>query len=223
LKKQVVVVGLGRFGSSVARELYQTGHDVLAIDLEESNVQELLGSVTYAVKADATNESVLAELGVSNFDVGIVGIGSDMQASIVVAVLLKSQGVPFIIARAANDVHGATMERVGVDKVVYPEQEMGRRLAHTEFNPGELDYMEIAPGTGISKLRPPGSIMRQTLEEAGLTGPRNRHGVAVLAMRRGRDVLLAPSKDEEIKPGDILIVAGKSEDLGKLSFSPNGR
>ena len=223
MKKQVVVVGLGRFGSSVARELYQTGHDVLAIDLEESNVQELLGSVTYAVKADATNESVLAELGVSNFDVGIVGIGSDMQASIVVAVLLKSQGVPFIIARAANDVHGATMERVGVDKVVYPEQEMGRRLAHTEFNPGELDYMEIAPGTAISKLRPPGSIMRQTLEEAGLTGPRNRHGVAVLAMRRGRDVLLAPSKDEEVKPGDILIVAGKSEELGKLSFSPNGR
>lgn len=223
MKKQVVVVGLGRFGTSVARELYQTGHDVLAIDLEESNVQELLGSVTYAVKADATNESVLAELGVSNFDVGIVGIGSDMQASIVVAVLLKSQGVPFIIARAATDVHGATMERVGVDKVVYPEQEMGRRLAHTEFNPGELDYMEIAPSIGISKLRPPGSIMKQTLEEAGLAGPRDKHGVSVMAMRRGRDVLLGPSKDEEIKPGDVLIVAGRNEQLGKLSLSPNGR
>ncbi len=218
MKKQVVVVGLGRFGTSVARELYQTGHDVLAIDLEEGNVNELLGSVTYAVKADATNESVLAELGVSNFDVGIVGIGSDMQASIVVAVLLKSQGVPFIIARAANDVHGATMERVGVDKVVYPEQEMGRRLAHTEFNPGELDYMEIAPSTGISKLRPSGSTMGQTLEEAGLAGPRDKHGVSVLAIRRGRDVLLAPSKDEEIKPGDVLIVAGTSEQLGKLGL-----
>ena len=115
------------------------------------------------------------------------------------------------------------MERVGVDKVVYPEQEMGRRLAHTEFNPGELDYMEIAPSTGISKLRPPSSIMKQTLEEAGLSGPRDRHGVAVLAMRRGRDVFLGPSKDEEIKPGDVLIVAGTSEQLGKLSLSPNGR
>ena len=145
MKKQVVVVGLGRFGSSVARELYQTGHDVLAIDLEERNVQEILGMVTYAVRADATNETLLADLGVSNFDVGIVAIGSDMQASIVVTVLLKGQGIPFIIARAISEVHGSTMERVGADKIVYPEQEMGRRLAHTEFNPGELDYMEIAP------------------------------------------------------------------------------
>ena len=223
MKKQVVVVGLGRFGSSVARELYQTGHDVLAIDLEESNVQELLGMVTYAVKADATNETVLEELGVSNFDVGLVGIGSDMQSSILVTVLLKSQGVPFIIARAANQLHGNTLERVGADKVVYPEQEMGRRLAHTEFNPGELDYMEIAPSTGISKMRPLGSMIRQTLEEAGLSGPREKYGVAVLAIRRSREVLLTPSKDEEIKPGDVLIVAGKNEELGKLNFAPNGK
>ena len=223
MKKQVVVVGLGRFGSSVARELYQTGHDVLAIDLEENNVQELLGLVTYAVKADATNETVLTELGVSNFDVGVVGIGTDMQASILVTVLLRSLGVPFIIARAANELHGNTLERIGVEKVVYPEQEMGRRLAHTEFNPGELDYMEVAPNTGISKMRPLGSMVRQTLEEAGLSGPRDKYGVAVLAIRRGREILLVPAKDEEIKPGDVLIVAGKNEQLGKLHFSTNGR
>ena len=217
MKKQVVVVGLGRFGSSVARELYQTGHDVLAIDLEERNVQEILGMVTYAVRADATNETLLADLGVSNFDVGIVAIGSDMQASIVVTVLLKGQGIPFIIARAISEVHGSTMERVGADKIVYPEQEMGRRLAHTEFNPGELDYMEIAPTTGISKLRPPASMLRRTLAESGLSGPTDKYGVAVLALRRGRDVLLAPSKDEELAPGDVLIVAGRNEELGKLN------
>lgn len=207
----------------MARELYQTGHDVLAIDLEEGNIQELLGMVTYAVKADATSETVLTELGVSNFDVGVVGIGSDMQASILVTVLLKGIGVPFVIARAATELHGNTLERIGADRVIYPEQEMGRRLAHTEFNPGELDYMELAPNTGISKIRPLGSMVRHTLEEAGLSGPRDKYGVAVLAIRRGRDVLLAPAKDEEIKPGDVLVVAGKNEQLGKLHFSSNGR
>ena len=126
MKKQVVVVGLGRFGSSVARELYEKGHDVLAIDTGETSVQELLGHVTYAVKADATNESVLEELAVSTFDVGVVAIGADMQSSILVTLLLKSIGVPFVIARAKNQLHGDTLERIGVDKVVYPAQEMGR-------------------------------------------------------------------------------------------------
>ena len=223
LKKQVVVVGLGRFGASVAKELYQSGHDVLAIDKEERETQELLGQVTYAVKADATNETVLDELGVSNFDVGVVGIGSDMQSSILVTVLLKALDVPFIIARAANDLHGNTLERIGADKVVYPEQEMGRRLAHTEFNPGELDYMEIAPTTGISKIRPSSRMVKQTLEDAGLSGSKDKYGVAVLAIRRGRDVLLVPAKDEEIKPGDVLIVAGRSEQLGKLNVFQNGK
>lgn len=223
LKKQVVVVGLGRFGSSVARELYQTGHDVLAIDLQETKIQELLGQVTYAVKADATNETVLAELGVSNFDVAVVAIGTDLQASILVTVLLKSLGVPFIVARAATELHGNTLERIGADKVVYPEQELGRRLAHVEFNPGELDYMEVAPNTGISKIRAAGSMVKQTLEEAGLSGHRDRYGVSVLAIRRGRDVVLMPAKDEEIKSGDILIVVGTNDQLGKLHLSADGK
>ena len=223
MKKQVVVVGLGRFGSSVAKELYQTGHDVLAIDLREDNIQELLGQVTYAVKADATSETVLKELGVSNFDVAVVAIGTDLQASILVTVLLKSLGVPFIVARAATELHGNTLERIGADKVVYPEQELGRRLAHVEFNPGELDYMEVAPNTGISKIRAAGSMVKQTLEEAGLSGHRDRYGVAVLAIRRGRDVVLMPAKDEEIKSGDILIVVGTNDQLGKLHLSSNGK
>ena len=100
---------------------------------------------------------------------------------------------------------------------------MGRRLAHVAFNPGELDYMEIAPNTGISKIRPSEFMIRLTLEDAGLSGSRDKYGVAVLAIRRGRDVLLTPAKDEEIRPGDVLIIAGRNEELGKLHMSSNGK
>ena len=219
MKKQVVIAGLGRFGSSIAKELYQMGHDVLAIDPDEKRVQDMLGHVTYAVKADATNEAVLKELGVPNFDVAVVAIGSDIQASILVTVLLKDLGIPFIVTRAINELHGNAMERIGADKVVYPEHEMGVRLAHIGFEPDVLDYMEVAPNYGITKLRPPEQKVKRTLEEAGLAGARDKYGIAVLAIRRGREYFLVPAKDEEIRPGDILIVAGNSEQLGKTQVS----
>ena len=112
MNKQVCVIGLGRFGSTVARELYQAGHDVLAVDANESTIQDMLGSVTYAVRADATNESVLRELGVADFDVAIVALGNDnIQSSILVTVILKSLDIPFIVARAANELHGTTLDR----------------------------------------------------------------------------------------------------------------
>ena len=220
MKKQVCVVGLGRFGATAARELYQAGHDVLAIDNDDSKIQDMLGQVTYAVKADATNEAVLRELGVPDFDVGIVSLGlENIQASILITVLLKSVGIPFIIARAANDLHGNTLERIGADKVVYPEMESARRVAHIDFNAGILDYMDLSPGSGISKIRPPEEMLRRTLEDAGLGGSTGKFGVVVLAIRRGRSHILNPSKDEEIQPGDQLIVAGRNDQVSRLYSS----
>jgi trk system potassium uptake protein TrkA len=216
MKKQVCVIGMGRFGATMAQELYQAGHDVLALDTDEAKIQEMLGQVTYAVRADATSESVLRELGVTDFDVAIVALGSEnIQASILVTVLLKSLGIPFIISRAANELHGDTLERIGADKVVYPEMESARRVAHVDFNAGILDYMEMAPNAGISKVRPPEEMLRRTLEEAGI-GPQGKYGISVLAVRRGRSYILNPSKFEEIKPGDVLIVAGSNEHIGRL-------
>ena len=158
-------------------------------------------------------------MGLPNFDVAVVAIGSDMQTSILVTVILKDVGIPFIVTRAINELHGNAVERVGADKVVYPEQEMGRRLAHIGFEPGLLDYMEVAPNYGITKQRPPEQIIKRTLEEAGLVGPRDKYGIAVLGIRRGREYFLVPSKDEEIRPGDILIVAGNNEQLSKIHTS----
>ena len=218
MKKQVCVIGLGRFGSTVAQELYQSGHDVLAIDINEARIQEQLGQATYSVRADATNESVLRELDVQDYDVAIVGLGSDnIQTSVLVTVLLKSMNIPFIIARAANELHGSTLERIGADRVVYPEADSARRTAHVGFTSGVIDYMPIVTNYGISKMRPPEEMIGQTLEDAGLSGTNDRHSISVLAIRRGRTSFLHPSRDEEIKPGDVLIVAATNEHLGRLS------
>ena len=219
MKQQVVIVGLGRFGASIAKELYQMGHDVLAIDLDEKNVQEMLGHVTLAVSADATNEAVLKELGVSNFDVAVVAIGSDIQASILATVLLKDMGIPYIVARAINELHGNALDRIGANRIMYPEQGMGSRMAHIGFDPGVLDYMEIAPNYGITKLRAPEEMVKRTLEEVGFARPRDKYGTAVLAIRRGREYLLVPAKDEEIRTGDVLIVAGTNGQIGNKHIS----
>jgi trk system potassium uptake protein TrkA len=214
----VCVIGVGRFGAAVARELYQSGHDVLAIDIDEVKIQDLLGQVTYAVRADASSESVIKELDVADFDVAVVALGGEnVQASIMITVLLKSVGVPFVIARAATELHGSTLERVGADRVVYPEMESARRTAHIGFDPGIIDYMPVVPNFGISKMRPPEPMIGHTLEEVGLAGSPDRHGVSVLAIRRGRTSLLHPAKEEEIRPGDVLIVAGTNEHIGRLS------
>ena len=217
MKKQLCVIGLGRFGATIAKELYQAGHDVLAIDYDEVKIQDMLGQATYAVRADATSEPVLRELGVADMDVAIVALGSEnIQASILITVLLKSIGVPFVIARAANELHGETLERVGADRVIFPELESAQRTAHVGFTAGVIDYMPIVPNFGISKTRPPEQMYGRTLEEVGLGGSGDRHGVSVLAIRRGRTSFLHPAKDEEVKPGDVLIIAGTTEHLGRI-------
>jgi trk system potassium uptake protein TrkA len=217
MSRQVCVVGMGRFGATVARELYQSGYDVLAIDSDENKVQDMLGQVTYAVRADATNETVLRELGVADFDVAIVALGSEnIQASILITVMLKNLNIPFVVGRAASELHGNTLERIGADRVVYPELESGRRLAHIDFNAGVVDFMELTPGSGINKMHPPESMLRRTLEEAGLAGPDSKYGMVVMAIRRGRGYIINPSKDEDIRPGDLLVVAGRNDLVSKL-------
>ena len=221
-RKQIVVIGLGRFGSSAVQTLYEMGHDVLGIDTDEVRVQEVLGKATYSVRGDATNEAVLRELGVPNFDVGIVAIGSDIQSNIMTTVLLKSFGLAQVVARATNQLHGQTLERIGADRVVYPEQQMGLRVARNLFNPGVLEYMEVGANFGVSKLRVPDAMSEQTLKEAGLTGARDKYGLAVLAIRRGQKVIHLPAEEERLQPGDVLIIASETERLEKLFANQNG-
>ena len=218
-KKQVVVVGLGRLGSQVARTLYQLGHDVMALDQDDQLVQEMMGEVTYAVRGDATNEGVLRELGVHNFDVAVVAIGTNVQANIMVTVLLKTLGIPYIAARSHNELHGNTLERIGCNKVIYPETESGARLAHSLFNPDAEEYMELTSSFGISRIRVPDRFVNMTLRESGFAGVRDKYGVAVLAVKRGDDITLSPDADDRLSLGDILVVVGRDELVSKISPS----
>ena len=216
MAKSVMIIGLGRFGASVAHTLFQLGYDVLGMDTDEKVVQAILGQVTYAVQGDSTNETTLKELGVSNFDAAIVAIGSNMQSSLMTSVLLATLDVPLIVARAKDQLHGNTLQRIGVHKVIYPEQEMGEFVAHSLFNPDVLEYMDLTPDFGISKIRLPDSLASMSLKEAGLGGVRDKYGVAVLAIKRGKDVTLAPDEDDKLRKGDILVVAGKDDQLERL-------
>ncbi len=219
MKRQVAVIGLGRFGTSVVRSLYNLGHDVLAIDNDESRVQHIMGQTTYALTGDATDESVLRELGIPDYDAAVVAIGSAVVPSIMASVLLKTLEVPYIVSRAYNELHGNTLERIGVDKVIHAESEMGVRLAHSLFNPNVQEYLEVTPNFGISKMRIPNRFVNMSLKELGFSNARDKYGLAVLAIRRRADITLNPDGDDRLQAGDTLVLAGRDELLDRLEMN----
>jgi trk system potassium uptake protein TrkA len=216
MKKQVVVIGLGRFGTHLATSLYNIGHDVLAMDTDEERVQRMIGRVTYPVAGNATNEVVLKELGITDYDAAVVAIGSDIVSSIMTSVLLKTLGIPYIVSRAHNEIHGNTLERIGVDKVIHAEAEMGTRMAHNLFNPNVQEYLELAPSFGLSRLKIPNHFDNMTLRELGFSGPRDSNGLVVMAIRRGDDVTLNPDGEDRLQAGDQVVIAGRDELLDEL-------
>ncbi len=217
MKKQVAVIGLGRFGSSVATSLYNLGHDVLAMDQDEDRVQGVMGQVTYPMAGNGTNEAVLRELGIPDYDAAVIAIGSDLVASVMACVLLKTMDIGYIVARAHDDLHGNVLERIGVDKVVFAESEMGTRLAHNLFNQNVQEYLELGPNYGFSRMKVTEDWVDKTLKELGFSGPRGKYGLAVLAIKRGNDITLNPDTDERLRNGDLLVMAGRDELLEGLA------
>lgn len=213
MKKQFAVIGLGRFGASVAKTLYQMGHDVLAVDNCEAKVQELTGRVTQAIQADAHNEEVLKSLGIRNFDTVVVAIGTDIQANILVTVMLKEQGVRCIVAKAQNELHGKVLAKVGADKVVYPERDMGVRLAHNMVSTNLLDHIQLSPEYSILEVVATPRIGNQTLGKLNL---RAKYGINVLALKNGDQVTVSPGADAAIHPDDIMVVLGTKKGIENL-------
>jgi trk system potassium uptake protein len=213
MKHSVIVIGLGRFGSAAARELMALGHEVLAIDDSEEKVNDLAPDVTHAVQLDASDEDALRDVGAGEFEHAIVAISSNTEASIFATMALKNLGVGNVIAKAATTLHGRILERVGASRVVYPEREVGARLAH-EFNiPHVLDYIDVAPRFGIVKVQPPSSFVGKTLREVDIP---TTLSLTPIALRRGSNVTVNPHRDERIQADDELILIGLDEKLELL-------
>ena len=211
--KQFVVIGCGRFGASVATSLYSLGYDVLAIDKDEERIQEISDYVTHAVQADAVDENALRTLGIRNFDVAVVSIASEMQASIMATLITKELGVKTVIAKAQNDLHGKVLTKIGADRVVYPEREMGIRVAHNLVSTNILDYIELAPDYSIVEISTIKEWEGKTLKELKLP---TKYGINVMAIKHGKDINITPYGDDIIRENNILIVIGNNEDLRKL-------
>lgn len=212
-KPQFAVIGLGRFGSSVARALAREGYEVLAIDANAQRVQELSETVTHAVAADATDEEALRSLGLRNFDVVVVAIGQDIQASILASLILKDMGVPKLVAKAQSELHGKVLHKIGVDQVIYPERDMGQRLAHQLISPNVIDYLELSSEHSVVEMRASGRMAGRTLRELDI---RARFGCNVMAIRSGNAMNVTPRADDRIAEGDVLVVVGRNEDLQEM-------
>jgi len=211
--KQYVVIGLGRFGTSVATSLYKMGYEVLALDSSEEKIQAIVNDVTHAVVADATDEAALKALGLGNCDVVVVAIGQDMQASILATLVLKASGVKRVVAKAQNDLHGKVLEKVGADQVIYPERDMGVRVANNLVSTNVLDHIELSEEHTIAEVLVPESFFSKTLGQLNL---RARYGLNVLAIKRNEQILISPTADDYLLKGDIIIVLGEKDRLARF-------
>lgn len=208
--KQFAVIGLGRFGSSVGAELIQQGFEVMGIDKNEEVVDEMSDKLTHVVAADCTDEETLKALGIRNFDCVIVAIGDDIQSSILTTILLKDLGVQTVVAKALSDLHGKVLERIGVDRVIFPEREMGIRVAHQLTSPNLLDYIELSKDYTIAELSVPKCLNGRSLKDLD---PRARHGCSVVAINKKGGVIIAPNATDVLNEKDVMVIIGTNKQI----------
>lgn len=200
----VVVIGLGRFGGALAESLVRLGHEVLAIDESEALVQSWADKLTHVVQADASNNETLRRLGVPEFSRAVVGIGTDIEASLLTVLALSEVGVKDIWAKALSVRHGRLLQRTGANHIVYPEAAMGERVAHLVTGK-MIDFIEFDDGFAIVKTRAPQEAIGHTLAESAL---RSKYGVTVVGVKRPREDFTYARPETVIERGDLLIVSG---------------
>lgn len=212
----VVVIGLGRFGGAVAQSLMSLGHDVMGIDRDAEPVQAWADRLTHAVQADATNEMVMRQLGVADFRHAIVGIGDNLSASLMTLMALTELGLGDIWVKALTEDHGKIAQRMGAHHVVYPEADMGERVAHL-ISGRMIDYIELDDGFAIAKIHAPGATVGRSLADSAV---REKFGVTVVGIKRPGEDFQHATPASRVQPGDLLIVSGPTARVEKFAGSP---
>ena len=211
--KQYIVIGCGRFGSSLATTMNLLGHQVMAIDKNEEVIQNLSDKVTHVAVVDVTDEFALRSLGLGNFDVAIIAIGSDIRASIMATLIAKEMGVEQVVCKAKDELQAKVLYKIGADRVVFPERDMGIRVAHNLVSDNILDHIELDPEYSIMEIVTPNKWVGKTLIELDL---RAKYEITILAIKNGDKINVIPSPEEQLQQNSILVVIGKNSNISAI-------
>ena len=207
--KQIAILGLGRFGRALARTLVEMGHDVMGVDANEAVVEKMAPVLTNCVQADVMDEQTLLSLGVTNFDIVVVGIGnSDMQASIFTTLMLKEMGVEHVVCKVSSNKHARILLKLGADRVVYPERDMGMRFAHSIAQSDVLEFIELSEEYSMMEINAPKYLIGKSLKESDV---RSKYNIKIVAIKRGKKIMVNPSPDAVLEQGDVLLANGETQ------------
>lgn len=212
-EKGVLVIGLGRFGSAVATGLQAVGYEVLGVDADAQLVQEWAGRLTHVVEADATSEAAMRQIGAADFDAAVVGIGTDIESSLLSTAVLIDLGISEVWAKAISPAHGRILDRIGANHIVFPERYMGERVAHL-LSGKLLDYLQFDDGYAIVKMRAPKEAWGRTLGESAF---RRRFGVTIVGVKPPGQEFVHAQAETRVSEGDVLIVSGRSDIVEKFA------
>ena len=212
-KREYGVLGLGKFGTAVARTLAENGNSVIAVDLDPDCVDEIADSVTCAMVGDISDPRVLDTLGLHNLDCVIVGVSTNMQVSIMATLLAKEKGAPFVVAKAENEIHKHILEKIGADKIVFPEGEMGVRLARNLMGGEFVDLVELSKEFSMVEMPVPDAWIGKSLRELNV---REKYGLNIIGIKTGDDLEVNLNPDAPMNTHMILVIVGKNSDFTKI-------
>lgn len=210
-----LIIGLGRFGAALAKELCRLGHEVIAVDKNEDAVSKIADYVTHSIVADVRDEEVLRSIGARNLDHAIVAFSDNIQDNILITLMLKEIGVKDVISKGGNALHVKVLKKIGADRIVFPETDMGIRLAQTISSGNIIDFIEISDNYSIIETNSPRKWIGNSIKKLDI---RAKYGINILAIKSqdGRTISISPSPDYVIKAGDVLVVVGSNDDLQNI-------
>ncbi len=213
MKKQYAVFGLGRFGGSLVKEFHELGVEVLAIDIDQEKVDQYAQFVTYAVQINGIDEAAIKQAGIKNIDHAFVSFGENIESSILTSLLLKEMGIPKVWAKAHNEYHARVLDKIGVDRVIHPERDMAKRIAHHIVSEKMIDYIELSEDYSMVEIVATDKIHNKSLLDLNI---RAKYGCNIVGIQRGKGIIVSPPADEVILKGDVLIVMGRNNGIGRF-------